>query len=106
MPPSWQSKQRKVVDLTSGQINNMNTKLLTGSGLVVAIALFLGVNIIANQTLTNLRLDVTEGRLHTLSQGTQNILAEIDEPITIRFYFSAKRFTGIPEFATYGKRVR
>lgn len=84
----------------------MNTKLLTGSGLVVAIALFLGVNIIANQTLTNLRLDVTEGRLHTLSQGTQNILAEIDEPITIRFYFSAKRFTGIPEFATYGKRVR
>ena len=38
----------------------MNIKLLTGSGLVVAVALFLGINIIANQTLTNLRLDVTD----------------------------------------------
>lgn len=84
----------------------MNSKLLTGSGLVIAIALFLGVNIIANQTLTNLRLDVTEAQLHTLSEGTRNILGAIDEPITIRFYFSAKQFSSIPEFANYGKRVR
>jgi len=84
----------------------MNTKLLTGTGLVVALALFLGINIIANQTLTRLRLDVTDARLHTLSDGTRNILKAIDETITIRFYFSAKQFAAVPEFATYGKRVR
>ena len=84
----------------------MNTKLLTGSGLIIALALFLGINIIANQTLTSLRLDVTDAKLHTLSAGTRNILAAIDEPITIRFYFSAKGFAAIPEFANYGKRVR
>lgn len=84
----------------------MNNKLLTGTGLVIALALFIGVNIIANQTLTRARLDVTEGKLHTLSDGTRNILNVIDEPITIRFYFSAKKFAAVPEFATYGKRVR
>jgi ABC-type uncharacterized transport system involved in gliding motility auxiliary subunit len=84
----------------------MNTKFLTGTGLAVAVALFFGVNIIANQTLTRLRLDVTEAKLHTLSAGTRNILSEIDEPITIRYYFSAKQFATVPEFATYGKRVR
>ena len=84
----------------------MNNKFLTGTGLVVALALFLGINIIANNTLTSQRLDVTAGALHTLSDGTRNILKAIDEPITIRFYFSAKQFTEAPEFATHGKRVR
>ena len=84
----------------------MNTKLLTGTGLITALAIFVAVNIIANQTLTQLRLDVTEAKLHTLSDGTKNILKSIEEPITLRFYFSAKRFAAIPEFATYGKRVR
>ncbi|MFT4583222.1 MAG: ABC-type uncharacterized transport system involved in gliding motility auxiliary subunit [Gammaproteobacteria bacterium] len=84
----------------------MNTKILTGSGLVVAVALFLGINIIANHSFTRIRLDVTEAKLHTLSDGTRNILKDIKEPITLRFYFSAKRFSSVPEFATYGKRVR
>lgn len=84
----------------------MNNKFLTGTGLVVALVLFLGINIIANNTLTSQRLDVTEGALHTLSEGTRNILNAIDEPLTIRFYFSAKQFTEAPEFATHGKRVR
>ena len=84
----------------------MNTKLLTGSGLLIALALFFGVNIIANHSLTGQRIDVTEARLHTLSDGTRNIIDAIDEPITIRYYFSAKQFAAVPEFANYGKRVR
>lgn len=84
----------------------MNKIFLTGTGLIIALVLFLGVNIIANNTLTSQRLDVTAGSLHTLSDGTGKILRAIEEPITIRFYFSSKQFTEIPEFATYGKRVR
>ena len=62
----------------------MNRKLMTGGGLAIALALFLGVNIIGNQTLTSWRLDVTENRLYTLAEGTRNILSRIEEPITIR----------------------
>ena len=55
----------------------MNRRLVTGTGLIVALALFLTVNIIANQTLTSLRLDLTENRLYTLSAGSRNILGQL-----------------------------
>lgn len=84
----------------------MNRNLLTGTGLVIALALFLGINIISNQALTSLRLDVTENNLYTLSEGTQNILEKLEEPVTVRLYHSAKQFSGIPQLLSYGKRVR
>jgi ABC-type uncharacterized transport system involved in gliding motility auxiliary subunit len=84
----------------------MNRNLVTGTGLVIALALFLGINVISNQTLTSLRLDVTENNLYTLSQGTRNILDRIEEPVTIRLYYSAKQFSGVPQLLNYGKRVR
>jgi len=84
----------------------MNKKLVTGTGLVVALALFLGINIIANQTLTAVRLDLTENNLYTLSKGSKNILHTIQEPITVRFYYSAQQFSDVPQLLNYGKRVR
>ncbi|MEM7467099.1 MAG: Gldg family protein [Pseudomonadota bacterium] len=84
----------------------MNTNLITGSGLLIALALFLGINIISNQSLNSMRLDVTENRLHTLSEGTHNILKSLEEPINVRFYFSTKQFANIPQYNTYGRRVR
>ncbi|MBI4695087.1 MAG: Gldg family protein [Gammaproteobacteria bacterium] len=84
----------------------MNTRIQTTYGIVIALALFLGVNIIANETLTAQRMDLTQNRLYTLSTGSRNILAKIDEPITLRYYYSAKRFADIPQYLNHGKRVR
>ena len=61
---------------------------------LIALALFVGVNIIANETLTAQRLDLTSNRLYTLSQGSRNIVGKLDEPVTLRLYFSAKQFAG------------
>ena len=84
----------------------MNRTLVNGTGLVVALALFLTVNIIANQGLTSMRLDLTEHKLYTLSAGSRNILGQLVEPVTIRLYFSSKGFADIPPLLNYGKRVR
>ncbi len=84
----------------------MNRNLVTGTGLAIALALFLGLNVISNEVLTSWRLDVTENNLYTLSEGTGNILERIEEPITIRLYYSAKQFAGVPQMQSYGKRVR
>jgi ABC-type uncharacterized transport system involved in gliding motility auxiliary subunit len=84
----------------------MNTRIVSGGGLLLAVALFVAVNIVANQTLTAWRLDVTENRLFTLSPGTRNILVRLEEPITLRYYFSSRMFAGIPNLQTYGVRVR
>ena len=84
----------------------MITRTQTFASLLVAVVLFLCVNIIASGTLTAQRLDLTQNRLYTLSDGSKHILGKLDEPITLRFYYSAKAFASVPEFQNYGKRVR
>lgn len=58
--------------------------LLTGTGLIAAFAVFFAVNIIVNQGLRDTRIDLTQARLYTLSDGTRNVLKAIPEPITLR----------------------
>ena len=84
----------------------MQTKSQTLGSIAIAVVLFLGVNIVSNEVLTSSRLDVTENRLYTLSDGTRHVLSQIDEPVTLRLYFSAKQFATVPQYLNYGKRVR
>lgn len=84
----------------------MNRKLVSVTGLILATTMFLGMNIISNETLTSARLDLTENRLYTLAPGTYNILSDISEPISIRLYFSSEQLAGLPQLANYGKRVK
>lgn len=83
----------------------MNVRLLTGGGLALAVVLFFAVNVLSNVTLRSARFDLTEQQLYTLSEGTQNILENIDEPITLRFYLSKKLATGLPGINSYANRV-
>ena len=84
----------------------MNGKLISLSGLIGALLLFLSVNIISNQTLTSARIDLTENNLYTLSLGTKNILSQLEEPVTLKLYFSSKQLSGLPQLLNYGNRVR
>ncbi|WP_298721873.1 Gldg family protein [uncultured Ferrovibrio sp.] len=79
---------------------------LTGTGLIAAFAIFFAVNILSNQGLRNARVDLTEARLYTLSDGTRNVLKQIPEPITLRFFFSEKLASAAPQLRQYGLRVR
>jgi ABC-type uncharacterized transport system involved in gliding motility auxiliary subunit len=81
-------------------------KLFSGAGLVAVAALLIVINLAAGIFLKGQRLDMTANRLYTLSEGTQNILGNLDEKITLRFYFSEELFSGMPAFSTYGQRVR
>jgi len=83
----------------------MNAKLLTGSGLAIAVVLFFAVNVLSNVALRSARFDLTDQHLYTLTEGTRNILQNIDEPITLRFYLSGKLATGLPGINNYANRV-
>ena len=73
---------------------------------LVCIALMLvSVNIIADRFFT-WRLDLTDERLYTLSRGTLTTLSKIDEPITLRFYFSNRLVDEVPSYGVYARRVR
>lgn len=84
----------------------MNKNITSTTSLVLAAALFVAVIILANATLTSWRIDLTENKLFTLSKGTLNILHNLEEPVSLDFYFSQKSIVGYPELMNYGTRVR
>jgi ABC-type uncharacterized transport system involved in gliding motility auxiliary subunit len=84
----------------------MNSRVFSVLGSVLALIAFLALNIWSNATLTSWRLDLTEHRLYTLSEGTRNILGELDEAITLRLYYSQELLSEVPELSSYGNRVR
>lgn len=67
--------------------------------------LFFSVNVIANGPGLAYRLDLTEDRLYTLSEGTENVIADLEEPVTLRFYFSETLANNYPGLKTYGEHV-
>lgn len=73
--------------------------------LAVAVVLFFAVNIFSNAALDRWRADLTENNLYTLSQGTRNILAGLDEPVTLRLFLSDGIASTAPAVATYAQRV-
>lgn len=74
--------------------------------LVLLAVLLLAVNWIADIALRNMRIDLTEDRLYSLSEGTKSVLGNLDAPVDLRFYFSDKASNGLPVIKDYGKRVR
>jgi ABC-type uncharacterized transport system involved in gliding motility auxiliary subunit len=75
------------------------------TALVCLGVMLIAVNIIAGRFLTA-RLDLTSERLYTLSHGTRQTLAHIDEPITLRFYYSSRLGELVPGYGVYAQRVR
>ena len=66
----------------------MNKSLLSLAAIVLCVILFFGLNIAGSATLRGARLDLTQGRLYTLSQGSRNIARKLDEPIRLTLYLS------------------
>ena len=62
------------------------TYLYSFVGVVGMLAVLIVINVLFGSC--NARLDLTEERLFTLSPSSRSILAELDTPVTIRFYFS------------------
>ncbi len=65
-------------------------------GLGLALVLLFAVNIFSNVVLKPYQLDMTEGKLFTVSQGTKTIIKGIDEPIVLRLFFTKVMGEGNP----------
>jgi ABC-type uncharacterized transport system involved in gliding motility auxiliary subunit len=51
------------------------------------------------------RVDLTQGRVYTLSQGTKEILKNLDSPVTVRFYLSQSDDSMPLPLKGYARRV-
>ena len=80
--------------------------VLSFTHVALGAALFVAVNIVADGTLRGLRLDLTEERRFTISEGTINVLGSLEEPIRLKLYFSRRLARQVPVVMDYGRRVR
>ena len=84
----------------------MTSRILTTTGVALAVVLLFAVNILASRLLGPARIDLTEHRLFTLSDGTRAVLTSLDEPVTLRFYLSRRELERAPGIGGYADRVR
>ncbi|PHS33001.1 MAG: gliding motility protein GldG [Methylophaga sp.] len=84
----------------------MNKQLLSTTGLILAIILFVSFTIVTNGNFKSARIDLTEDQLFTLSEGTLNILESLDDPISLRFYYSEQVAQELPSLKSYAQRVQ
>ncbi len=81
-------------------------KRIAVSVIEVSLLLFLLILINVLLSYANLRWDITEEKLYTLSEGTKNIISKIKTPITIKFFYS-KSNPSVPAYIKlYAKRVK
>jgi ABC-type uncharacterized transport system involved in gliding motility auxiliary subunit len=82
-----------------------NRNLFSPAGLLItAIGLLIAVIIIS--LLPRLRIDLTQDKLYTLSDATRNIVANMDKPIELTFFYSEAAASQVPQVRTYGMRVQ
>ena len=73
--------------------------------LVAAFVLLLAVNLIATVALRNMKLDLTEGNLFTLSEGSKAMLGKMEDRVKLKLFYSKRVASSIPAIKQYGERV-
>ena len=54
----------------------------------------------------DISFDLSENKIHTLSDGTLRIIRSIKEPVTLDLYYSETAARDLPQFRVYSQRVR
>lgn len=83
----------------------MKKVMFSGAGLLVIALLFLAFNMVCGLAFTGARLDLTQQKLYTISDGTKKVLASIGEPINLYFFYSDKGTKDLVPLRNYAKRV-
>lgn len=83
----------------------MNKKLTSTTGLIFLVITFLVFTLLNNLIFSGVRLDLTEGNLYSLTDGSLEIIESIDEPVNLYFFFSEKASEDLTSLRSYAKRV-
>jgi ABC-type uncharacterized transport system involved in gliding motility auxiliary subunit len=72
----------------------LETILYSSAGIVLMLAIVVAVNVITG--VKPVRVDLTQEKVYTLSDGTRAVLKKLDAPVTIHFYCTQSE-TATPE---------
>jgi len=85
------------------QKKTLETLLYSAGGVIALAAIVVAINFLTSAF--NARIDLTEGKVYTLSPGTRAILSKLEAPVKIRFYYT-QGGTAVPVgLKTFATRV-
>ncbi|MDH4293092.1 MAG: GldG family protein [Betaproteobacteria bacterium] len=82
---------------------NLETLMYSAGGIIALALILIAGNFIFSAL--NARVDLTEGRVYTLSDGTRSILSKLEAPVKIRFYYTQGSAAVPPGLKTFAGRV-
>ena len=97
---------RPASDWLVAQCARLPRHTLAWASIGLALILLLSVNLFASSALRNAKADLTQQRLFTISGGTRAMLRSVDEPISLRLYFSKRLGEAASVYSRYFERVR
>jgi len=84
----------------------MHKKFIFSLGsLVLLLILFVAISMLSGRLLRGMRVDLTQNGLYTLSDGSRNILGQLQEPVNLYLFFSDEASRGLPQIRSYARRV-
>src|SRR5690606_871100 len=84
---------------------HMKRRMYSGAGLLLLLLAVSACNSCSNTLLPGARLDLTEQKLYTVSAGTRKILRDLEEPVTLYFFFSERASKDLVMVRNYARRV-
>lgn len=84
----------------------MNNKSLFSTFGLLSVAVVLIVLVALLSSLPGFRIDLTEDRLYSLSDGTKSLVAGLEEPLELIFFYSDSATEDAPQIRSYGTRVK
>ncbi len=83
----------------------MRQRLGPVSALLAVFVLLLAVNVVASLGVRSWKLDLTEEKLYTLSEGSRSLLGNLDDSVTLKLFYSKTAAAGLPRIQQYADRV-
>jgi len=89
-----------------GWLSKFSKSKLSWIALALATLILFAVNMIGWESLKLYRFDVTENKLFTLTDSTRKVIADVEDPITLKFYYTDGLGARAPAYALYADRVQ
>src|SRR2546425_102147 len=87
---------------TSRRMKKYEHLIYSAVGLVALLLLLVAFNYLVSTA--SVRLDLTDGKLYTLSEGTRKILKHLSSPVKVKLYISQGEAVPVP-LRTFAQRV-
>jgi len=67
--------------------------------------LFLSIVVLSDRFTRSVRVDLTADKLYTLSDGSRELLTEMEDHVTFEYFFSRRQAAPYSQLLSYGKRI-